>query len=123
LASLPSDARRVGAATAMFLALRDRRSLVPAAFGPLADLAQRVLRPRRVSEQVAPGPALETWREISAHLARHPVGSDDGNRLARAYLLGGYPDLWTGHDWRDALREFRRDLERFGVVTPARSRS
>ena len=122
LASLPSDARRVGAATAMFLALRDRRDLAPAAFGPLADLAQRVLRPRRVSEQVAPGPALETWREIGAHLARHPASGDEGDALARAYLLGGYPDLWAGHDWRDALREFRRDLDRFGVCVTTGAR-
>lgn len=122
LASLPSDARRVGAATAMFLALRDRRDLAPSAFGPLADLAQRVLRPRRVSEQIAPGPALETWREISAHLARHPASGEDGDALARAYLLGGYPDLWAGHDWKDALREFRRDLERFGVSANEGSR-
>ena len=116
LGSLGSDARRVGAGTAMFLALRDRRALAPAAFGPLADLAQRVLRPRRVSEQIAPGPALETWREISAHLAGHPATGTEDDALARAYLLGGYPDLWAGHDWRDALREFRRDLDRFGVV-------
>ncbi len=123
LASLPSDARRVGAATAMFLSFRERRDLAPAAFGPLADLAQRVLRPRRVTEQVPPGRALETWREISAHLARHPAGADDGEALARAFLLGGYPDLWAGHDWRDALREFRQDLERFGVVAHPGSRS
>ena len=122
LGSLQSDARRVGAATAMFLALRDRRDLAPAAFGPLADLAQRVLRPRRVAEQVAPGPALETWREISAHLARHPATGDEGDALARAYLLGGFPDLWAGHDWRDALAEFRRDLDRFGLTVNEGSR-
>ena len=126
LASLPDDARRVGAATAMFLSLRERRDLAPAAFGPLADLAQRVLRPRRVSQQVPPGPALETWREISAHLARHPAGGadGDGDALARAYLLGGYPDLWEAHDWRDALRQFRADLDRFGVTaTGARTKA
>ena len=106
----------------MFLALRDRRDLAPAAFGPLADLAQRVLRPRRVAEQVAPGPALETWREISAHLARHPASGEEGDALARAYLLGGFPDLWAGHDWRDALAEFRRDLDRFGLTVNEGSR-
>jgi hypothetical protein len=100
----------------MFLSLRERRDLAPAAFGPLADLAQRVLRPRQVSRQVAPGPALETWREISAHLARRPARGGDGDALARAYLLGGYPDLWEAHDWRDALRQFRADLDRFGVT-------
>ena len=115
LASLPSDARRVGAATAMFLALRDRRDLSPSAFGPLAELAHRTLRPRRVTEHVAPGPALETWREISAHLARRREKNGEADALTRAYLLGGFPELWAAHDWRDALRAFQGDLARFSV--------
>src|SRR5207244_3101120 len=56
------------------------------------------------------------------HLARHPATGEEGDALARAYLLGGFPDLWAGHDWRDALAEFRRDLDRFGLTVNEGSR-
>jgi hypothetical protein len=109
LAAEPCDARRIGLATAAFLAFREGGSLTPPAWEALARLARRVLEPRQRVEPVSPGPELERWREIQSALAREGT---DGIRspLARSFVLAGFPDLWRRVDWRDALARFRADL-------------
>jgi MoxR-like ATPase len=114
LSNEPCDARRIGLATAIFLGLNESRSLTPAAWEVLAQLARRVLEPRVRGEHIAPGRDLETWREISRHLARH---KQDGRRarLERSFLLSGFPDLWRSASWHSALVRFGKDLDAFGV--------
>ena len=117
LAAQPSVARRVALATAVYLAYRSSHDLTPAAWEPLSQLSRRVVEPRSAGASVAPGPQLETWRQINAWLATQD-GTALETRLERNYLLGGFPDLWDEHDWKDALACFRRDLRRFGAVEP-----
>ncbi len=102
-------ARRMGLATAAFLAMQDRRQLAPSAWEALASVARRVLEPRERSEPVEPGPDLEDWREICAWLAEQDE-DDAGTRLLRSYLSAGFPDLWRKVPWREALESFERDL-------------
>ncbi len=111
LAEEPCDARRVGIATALFLAFCESHSLTPAAWEALSRLARRVLEPHERDEAVAPGRDLETWREISAFLAKDRAG-----QLERSFLHAGFPDLWRGTGWRPALERFRADLALFGVA-------
>jgi hypothetical protein len=109
LAGEPCEARRIGLATAAFLAFRDGGALTPPAWEALARLARRVLEPHQRVEPVSPGPELERWREIQSALAREGT---DGIRspLARSFVLAGFPDLWRRVDWRVALARFRADL-------------
>lgn len=126
LGAADTDARRVGLATALFLRFQESRDLTPAAWEPLAQLARRVLEPRHMAEYIEQGPRLHRWREITAWVAsRLPEkdGAADAVRdpaaralaeLERNYLYGGFPDLWDGCDWREAVCQFRRDLALFG---------
>ena len=116
LSAEESNARRLGVATALFLAFRDRRDLTPAAWEALVQLARRVLEPRAAGAEVGPGPALEAWREVNAWLAARPSLGAERDRLERNYLLAGFPDLWVGEPWRAALARFRRDLDLFNVA-------
>lgn len=118
LGAQESNARRIGLATAVFLAFRERRTLTPAAWEPLAELARRVLEPREQGEGVAPGPLLETWREINQRFALKRGKNAITRRIERNFLLGGFPDLWRDTDWRAALDQFRADLELFEVKQP-----
>ncbi len=115
LADEPCDARRLGLATAIFVGLRGRRRLQPSAWEALARLARRVLEPAERGEEVAPGPLLETWRELQAYLAAADP-QRPGAELERAYLLAGFPDLWRARPWREALEGFRADLALFGAL-------
>jgi MoxR-like ATPase len=112
------NARRIGLATAVFLAFRERRALTPAAWEPLAELSRRVLEPREQGEGVSPGPLLEIWREINQRLALKRGKNAITKRIERNFLLGGFPDLWRDTDWRAALDQFRADLELFEVKQP-----
>jgi MoxR-like ATPase len=112
------NARRIGLATVVFLAFRERRALTPAAWEPLAELSRRVLEPREQGEGVAPDPLLEAWREINQRLALKRGKNAITRRIERNFLLGGFPDLWRDTDWRAALDQFRADLELFEVEQP-----
>lgn len=118
LAAQSCNARRIGVATAMFLAFRERRVLTPAAWEPLAELARRVLEPRDQGTGLAPGPLLEAWREVNQRLALKRGPNAIKRAIERNYLLGGFPDLWRDSDWRAALEQFRADLALFEVEQP-----
>ncbi len=113
LAEQPHDAGRVAAATTMFLAFQSTRDLTPAAWEPLAQLSARVLSPRWVSSTVSPGTELESWREISLYLSGLDADAPS-TPLLRNYLLGGFPDLWRGADWRAAAERFVALQSEFG---------
>jgi MoxR-like ATPase len=115
LEATEGEASRVGIATAMFLALRDEHSLRPSAWGTLADLASRALTPREQTLQVAPGPNLEAWREISSHLST--LGGSRRDRLVRGFLLGGFPALFDAEQWEGATERFEKALDLFEVAT------
>ena len=103
-------ARRMGLATAAFLAFRDRRQLEPSAWEALAAVARRVLEPRQRAELVSQGPELETWREITSWLAESDEDAPHMH-LARSFLSAGFPDLWRNVHWHEAAKAFERDLE------------
>lgn len=110
-----SDARRVGLATAIFLAYRERRNLTSAAWEPLSQLAGRVLEPRVMSTAIQAGPGQEAWQEINTWLNTLDDKPHMRTRLERNYVLSGYPDFWLNENWEDALKRFRSDLNQFGI--------
>lgn len=108
------ESRRLGLATAVFLRFSDRRNLWPAAWETLARYARRVLEPGERSTEVAAGSqGLERWQEITRHLASQDPSPTSG--LERNYLMAGFPDLWVQTDWKEALLQFRHDLETFEI--------
>ncbi|MGI8729444.1 MAG: hypothetical protein ACR2LK_05555, partial [Solirubrobacteraceae bacterium] len=111
LGSQPTQARRVSAATAMFLAFRERHDLTEAAWEPLIELSRRVLEPRDRELAIGAGPTLARWGQISRRLA----STESVSRLERAYLLGGFPELWTDTTPAEALVVFRGHLDRFDI--------
>jgi MoxR-like ATPase len=115
LGSEPSEARRVGLATVVFLAFHKRRNLAPSAWEPLMGLATRVLTPRTVSQPLRPGAITDIWNEINGWL---PSLEDCGtvvSRVERNFVLCGFPDLWQRYDWKEELRRFREDMALFNL--------
>jgi MoxR-like ATPase len=111
----PSDARRVGLATAIFVAFHNRRDLSPSAWEPLSQLATKVLEPRTMSTPLRPGQITDIWNEINHWLPSLEDCNTTMARLERNYVLGGFPELWTRYDWKDALERFRNDLRMFNL--------
>lgn len=110
-----SEARKVGLATAIFLAFRTHRALTPAAWEPLVKLAARVLLPRTGSLNAAPNsPNGTLWAEIKPWALKRRQESDIG-LLEVNFILGGFPELWQQYNWQEALAKFRDDLKLFGV--------
>lgn len=110
-----SDARRTGLAAAIFIAFQKRRDLSASAWEPLAQLATRVLEPRALSTPLRAGAMTDIWNEINHWL---PALEDCVNirmRLERNYVLSGFPELWMRVDWKDALEQFRADLNLFNI--------
>lgn len=110
-----SDARRVGLAAVIFVAFQQRRDLSASAWEPLAQLATKVLEPRTMSSPLRSGPMTDIWNEINHWL---PALEDCVNlrmRLERNYVLSGFPELWMRFDWKDALEQFRADLNLFNL--------
>jgi MoxR-like ATPase len=109
-----SDVRRIGLATVMFLAFREKRDLNASAWEPLSQLAMRVLEPRILTLTLRPGAMTDTWNEINQWL---PIDEPLSRwlRLERNFILSGFPDLWQRYDWKDALEQFRADLELFRI--------
>ncbi len=109
-----SDVRRIGLATVMFLAFRDKRDLNASAWEPLAQLAMRVLEPRMLTLTLRPGAMTDTWNEVNQWLSiDEPLSR--WLRLERNFVLSGFPDLWQRYDWKDALEQFRADLNLFRI--------
>lgn len=110
-----SDARKVSLATAMFLHFRPRHHLNAAAWEPLVKLAGRVLLPRIRDEAMGTNsPNMQIWNEIKPWaLKRRQEGPLA--QLEVNYILGGFPDLWQQHNWKEALAQFVEDLAFFGV--------
>jgi MoxR-like ATPase len=115
LSAEKSDARQVSLATAIFLAYRQRRNLVPAAWEPLSKLAGRVLEPRTVTATVPPGVLANIWKEINEWVDKRPVNGDYVEKLLQNFVFSGFPDLWRNHKWQEELEQFRADLTQFGV--------
>ncbi len=112
-----SDARQWGLAVAIFLAFRDNRTLEPSAYEPLAQLAYHILEPRVVSGNFNNNsPEHRLWGEI-----KQWIDNQRGREksfaflLERNYVLGGFPNLWRTHDWKESLEQFRQDLMLFGI--------
>lgn len=108
-----NHARRMGLATAIFLAFRDRRNLTPAAWEPLAQHTTRVFEPHNGTFSVKPGPMTTLWHAINEWINK--TNPDTVlKRLERNYIQAGFPDMWLQNDWKDALERFRADLMLFG---------
>ncbi len=112
----PSDARRVGLATVMFLAFHQQRNLEPSAWEPLAQFAARVLEPRTITTAIRPGLDMNTWQEIQDWLETRPEQDGMLAWLERNYVLSGFPELWRRHKWPESVERFRSDLMLFNVV-------
>jgi MoxR-like ATPase len=110
-----SEARRVGVGTAMFLAYRQRRSLSPAAWEPLAQLTARLTEPRPMFASLRPGTDTTLWQEIKDWMNGRDKEDNQKIRLERNFVLGGFPELWRRENWKDALERFRLDLALFEV--------
>lgn len=110
-----SEVRKISLATALFLHFRKIRCLTPAAWEPLAKLAGRVLLPRqRTSSLVGTAPDMNLYNEIRPFAQKRRTEGKIGE-LEVNFVLGGYPELWRTHNWKDALNQFREDLKTFGV--------
>jgi MoxR-like ATPase len=114
LGSEQSDARRMGVATAVFLAFRNRRNLAPSAWEPVAQFASRLMEPRSTNTSIRPGTSLDTWQDINDWLNSQGDQTSMLNRLERNFVMAGFPDLWQRNDWKEALEDFRSDLILFG---------
>lgn len=110
-----SEARKISLATAMYLAFRKHRRLNPAAWEPLVKLAATVLKPRMATASIpGNGPDMRTWTEIRDWAVSHR-GSGELAALEINFILGNFPQVWRRHSWKEALEDFRQDLELFGV--------
>lgn len=116
-----SEARRVGIATALFLAFRAARRLAPSAWEPLVQLAGRVLQPRAMNVTAGPGVDMNNWKAIGGWLSDHEQNKGEQALLERNFVLAGYPDLWRKDNWRESLDRFRQDLALFGVFEEQQS--
>jgi MoxR-like ATPase len=115
-----SDARRLGLATAMFLAYRAKRDLAPSAWEPLSQFALRVLDPRMISTPLRAGQMTDLWNEINQWLPALDETHSLITRLERNYVLCGFPELWQRYDWKAALEQFRADLRLFNIDETSR---
>lgn len=115
LSADPSEPRKVGLATAMFLHFRRHNRLTPAAWEFLVKLAVRVLEPRAKWLIVAPNsPDMNMWNDIKSWAEQHRDSGELGS-LEANYILSGFPEFWRTNNWRDALDQFRKDLEMFNI--------
>lgn len=110
-----SEARKVGLATAIFLAFREHRALTPAAWEPLIKLAARVLLPRTGNLNAAPNsPNGTLWAEIKPWALKRRQEGGIG-QIEVNFVLGGFPELWQQYNWQEALGKFRDDLKMFAI--------
>lgn len=114
LAEQPSTAHQLGLAVVFSRALAEQ-SLTPAAWSGISDLAVRVLSPREVVSQQAPGRALDAWRNASAWLATHPP-STPIEKLEVALVTACGPELLADVKLPTLLADFRSMCAMFGVT-------
>lgn len=114
LGAQTSETRRLGLATAMFLAFRERRQLTSAAWEPLVQLAVQVLEPRQKTVQIQ-GNQQQLWDAIQQWIDGLNDKADPATRLAINFVLAGFPDAWSQDNWLNALRRFQADLELFAI--------
>ncbi len=106
--------RKIGLATAMFLAFRFERELTPAALEFLSKLCNDVLCPRSHSVTAhLNSPDRNLWNEIYAWANQHPTHQQ--GMLEIKFVLAGFPNLWRQASWKDGLNDFRMYLDLFGV--------
>lgn len=114
IASLPTEAERIGLAAVLTRALANR-PLTPAAWSTLTELGGRVLAPRVETSMEAPGTRLEAWRNASGLLAREKRAARL-KALEESYITGCGPELLAKtKDPEDLLADFRRHVDLFGV--------
>ena len=121
LGAEPSAARRLGLGVSIFLRFRDQRNLPPAAWELLAELAARVLEPRRCAVNLTHSGGTPHWQAISQWMASWEDPDTPQARLERSYLLCGFPEIWNRCDWRTSLEQFRIDLQLLEVPLPGLS--
>lgn len=116
LRDCPTDPRRVGLATVLFLFFRDKRVLSPAAWEPLSKLANGVLEARALSATLRAGAMTDVWNEIVNW--QLPVEDIYSVRrcLERNFVFNGFPDLWQRFQWREELEHFREYCNMFGIT-------
>lgn len=119
LAAEDSEARIIALATALFVGLRDRRTLDSSAWEPLAQLAYAVLQPNVGSLSLAANtPESQIWGEIQAFLNNQHENSLHF-RLLSNYLLAGFPSMWMIEKWNICADLFRNYLLLFSVSEEA----
>ena len=57
----------------------------------------------------------DIWNEINQWIPTLDEAQSRLARLERNYIFSGFPDLWLRYDWKDALEQFRADLDLFRV--------
>ncbi|MEQ8677893.1 MAG: MoxR family ATPase [Aggregatilineales bacterium] len=115
LATEESDARQCGLATAIFLTFKDRHSLTPSAWEPLAKLAREVLEPRQMTTSITPGYLTNTWNEITDWCNSRSIKDNRYEKMIQNFVLCGFPDRWKNYKWQDVVEQFRTDLAQFGI--------
>jgi MoxR-like ATPase len=114
LAAMPTRAEQMGLAVVLSRSCCDR-TLTPAAWSTIADLATRVLRPGSRTEQVAAGRRLEAWRRASGRLLE--LEDAEGLGALEAALINA-----CGAELLDAVpvdrltRRFHEQCAMFGVT-------
>jgi MoxR-like ATPase len=111
LGSELSEARLAGLSAIIFLKYRSVRDLQPSTWEQLARKARRILEPNSFHAQLPPGADLQTWMEINSWAAALP--HTPRARLERNFILSGFPDVWRQSAWKEALQQFRADLDLF----------
>jgi hypothetical protein len=109
LSSEPSEYRCLGLSTILFLKYQARRDLAPGTWELLTKNAARALTPRAFEASLPRGKELDRWQEISKWLAGLP--NSYHAHLERNFILGGFPELWCKVSWREALQQFRKDMQ------------
>lgn len=118
LSAEDSDTRQIGLAAAMFIKFGRERDLDPSAFEPLAQLTYHIMEPRTIHYTAHNGtPEMNLWVEIENWLNRQqPRTNTLLFRLQRNFILHGYPEVWRRENWQEALEQFTKDMQTFGIT-------
>jgi MoxR-like ATPase len=115
--SVESDARKMGLATVIYLAMHEHYTLTPAAWEPIIQLASPVLTPSLHSRDYqANSNELQTWNSIRNFVLRSRTKGGERQQIEANYVLAGLESLWQHYDWSEALQQFQKDLDVFGLI-------